>query len=109
MERTRKTERKRSEKDRRLLEEGWDDIGKSIAKTIVETGKSVKWGWDLIGLLGLYKRWMLTEWIKRYELENPRKIPDGRTKTLEDLREKLKQEIRKTADQERQARYDNKN
>lgn len=109
MPRQKKKDRVISEKEKILLEEGWDDIGQSIARTIIETGKTAAWGWQLINMLGLYKRWMLTEWIHRYELENPRKAPDGRSTTLDDLREKLKQEIRNTVNQERQKRYDNQN
>lgn len=54
-----------------LLEQGWLELGQSIAETVVVCGKKPKWAWDLIGPLGIYKRWMLDSWIARYRDEHP--------------------------------------
>ena len=54
-----------------LLDEGWTELGRSIAETVVVGGKSLKWAWDLIGPLGIYKHWMLKQWIQRYLDEHP--------------------------------------
>ena len=53
------------------LEEGWVEIGESIAGTIVVGKRTPKWAWDLIGPLGLYKRWMIDLWVERYKQEHP--------------------------------------
>jgi hypothetical protein len=91
-----KKERLISDKDKIVLEEGWNDVGCSIARAIVEARKSPNWGWNLISMLGLYKRWMLTEWIERYKRENPPPPIRGKKSQLEKLRQKLKTEIEKT-------------
>jgi hypothetical protein len=54
-----------------LLDQGWSELGQSIAETVVVGGKSLKWAWDLIGPLGIYKHWMLKQWIQRYRDEHP--------------------------------------
>lgn len=53
------------------LDEGWAEIGESLAGTIVLGKRTAKWAWDLIGPLGLYKRWMIGLWVERYRDEHP--------------------------------------
>ena len=53
------------------LDDGWAEIGESLAGTIVLGKRTPKWAWDLIGPLGLYKRWMIDLWVERYQLEHP--------------------------------------
>lgn len=53
-----------------LLEQGWQELGESIAGAVV-SGKGMRWAWDLIGPLGLYKHWMLEMWVERYAEEHP--------------------------------------
>lgn len=69
----------RTPEEQALLDEGWQEVGQSIAATVVDGGKTRVWAWKLIGPLGIYKHWMLDAWIERYETENPRpKIPKKR-------------------------------
>jgi hypothetical protein len=53
------------------LEEGWLEIGESLAGMILVGKRTKKWAWSLIGPLGLYKRWMIDLWVKRYQDEHP--------------------------------------
>lgn len=53
------------------LDKGWSEIGESLAGTIVVGKRTPKWAWDLIGPLGLYKRWMIDFWVERYKQEHP--------------------------------------
>lgn len=57
--------------DQALLDEGWDEMGQSIAAMVVSGTRNSKWAWELLGPLGLYKRWMLDAWIERYRQEHP--------------------------------------
>jgi hypothetical protein len=68
-----------SPEEQALLDEGWQELGQSIAAAVVAGGKSRIWAWNLLGPLGLYKRWMLDAWIERYEQEHPPvKVPKKR-------------------------------
>lgn len=58
-------------REQTALEESWTEIGESIASAIVVGKKTAKWAWDLIGPLGIYKRWMIDMWIERYKAEHP--------------------------------------
>lgn len=60
-----------TEAELQTLEQGWLELGQSIAETVVAGGKGPKWAWELIGPLGIYKRWMLEKWIQRYQDEHP--------------------------------------
>jgi hypothetical protein len=53
------------------LDEGWEEMGESIAATILVGGRTAQWAWDLLGPLGLYKRWMIDLWLERYRQEHP--------------------------------------
>lgn len=53
------------------LDEGWTEIGESIAGTILVGRRTKKWAWDLIGPLGIYERWMIDKWVERYQDEHP--------------------------------------
>ena len=55
----------------KLLDESWDEVGSSIAASIVEAGRTKKWAWALIGPTGLYRKWMLDHWVERYLAEHP--------------------------------------
>ena len=55
-----------------LLDEGWEEMGESIAMAVVDGGKNLLWAWKLLGPLGLYKRWMLSRWVDRYKEEHPK-------------------------------------
>lgn len=83
------TATKRTAKQIQAAEEGWTEIGAALAATVVEGGKAPAWVWQLIKPLGLYKRWMVTYWIKKYEdlhaerLAELRKKKRSRKKILE--------------------------
>lgn len=64
--------RELTEAEQAALDESWSEVGESIAAAIVDGGRNLRWAWDLLGPLGLYKRWMLDAWIERYEQEHPR-------------------------------------
>lgn len=80
---------KRTAKQVKAAEEGWDEIGAALAATVVEGGKTRAWVWDLIKPLGLYKRWMIGYWVEKYErlhaarLEKLKKNKRSRKKVLE--------------------------
>lgn len=61
------TATKRTAEQIQAAEEGWTEIGAALAATVVEGGKTPAWVWQLIKPLGLYRRWMVTYWIKKYE------------------------------------------
>lgn len=74
-----------TEDEQAVLDEGWLELGESIAATVLVGGRTARWAWDLLGPLGLYKRWMLDAWLDRYreehpELEGKAKRPRGRPK-----------------------------
>lgn len=50
-----------------LLEEGWVEIGRSLAEAVVDGKKTFAWAWDLLSPLHCYRPWMLKEWIQRYK------------------------------------------
>jgi hypothetical protein len=56
--------------EQELTDQGWDQVGESIAAAILEGGQNIKWAWDLIGPLGIYRRYMLDHWLERYKLEH---------------------------------------
>jgi hypothetical protein len=68
-----------TDKERVALDEGWNEVGESIAGTILVGGRTKQWAWSIIGPLGLYKRWMLDLWIERYQQEHP-ELADSRPK-----------------------------
>lgn len=50
-------------------EQGWQEIGGSLAALVANGDKNETWAWNLVGPLGLYKKWMLREWIRRAKEE----------------------------------------
>jgi hypothetical protein len=64
--------RELTEEERLALDESWQEVGESIAAAVVDGGRNLRWAWEIIGPLGLYKRWMLDAWIERYEKEHPK-------------------------------------
>lgn len=72
MEKPSKKTRKLTPEEESLLQEGWEEIGKSIAIAVVHGGKSRLWAWQTIKPIGLYEHWMLIAWIERCKKEIPK-------------------------------------
>jgi hypothetical protein len=50
---------------RALADEGWDEIGRSLAMVVINGDKTIAWAWELIKPLNIYPYWMLLYWLKR--------------------------------------------
>lgn len=59
---------------RALVDQGYQEIGASLAEAIVLAGKDYDWAWSLIGPTGLYGYWMLDYWVLRYRQINRENI-----------------------------------
>lgn len=63
-----------SDEEQASLDQGWEEIGESLAAAIVEGQNSFHWAWALISPLGIYERWMLSRWVARYQKENANRL-----------------------------------
>ena len=68
------TRAKRTAEQIRSAEEGWTEIGATLAATVVEGGKTRSWVWDLIKPLSLYRRWMIGYWVEKYERQHAERL-----------------------------------
>lgn len=62
--------RKRTPDQLALAEEGWQEIGASIAMAIVHGGKTKKWAWEILKPFEIYSYWMLDYWIEKCRNSN---------------------------------------
>lgn len=60
----------RSPEDLEVSNEGYLEIGKSLAAMVVDGGYTELWAWRTIRDLGNYRRWMVSDWVARYRSEN---------------------------------------
>jgi hypothetical protein len=89
-----------TEQEQALLDEGWQELGESIAAAVLVGGRGVRWAWELLGPLGLYKRWMLDAWLERYREEHPElegkvKRPVGRPRSKHKPKPKQRSKFKK--------------
>lgn len=52
-----------------LADQGWEEVGKNLARSILVGNKTEAWAWELLKPLDLYPRWMLVYWIRKYRHE----------------------------------------
>lgn len=81
---------KKANQDRRALaDEHYEDIGRSVAAMVVESGMGLGKIWGLVGGIGLYRYWMMSHWVDRYVEENGTPKRSRRREKAQDQRRAL--------------------
>ena len=80
----------RSSQNRRTeADQHYAEIGEALASLIVDGGWGPQKAWALVGGLGVYRRWMLNEWVGRYREENPAREPSRRRRKAQERRKAI--------------------
>jgi hypothetical protein len=58
------------ENRRKMADEHYEDIGKSVAALVVDTKVGARRAWAMLGGIDLYRFWMLKHWVDRYTEEH---------------------------------------
>ena len=83
------------ENRRRMADEHYEDIGRSVAALASDTNLGARKAWAMLGGVGLYQYWMLEHWVNRYEEEKeparrPRRKPREGAFRRKELLDQLK-------------------
>ena len=80
---------KPQENRRELADEHYEEIGRSVAAMMVESGMGPGKIWALVGGIGLYRYWMLAHWADRYREEHGTPKPSRRRRKGQQQRKAL--------------------
>lgn len=87
---------------REVAQASFDELGESIAKAVVEGGKTLDWAWETVKPFDLYQRWIVKTWIRIYRtkyrtrIENIRKARLKKKKRRDQRLKQLQSVLNKT-------------
>jgi hypothetical protein len=81
--------KKAGQNRRALADSHYEEIGRSVAAMMVESGMGTGKIWSLIGSVGLYRYWMLNHWADRYREEHGSPEPSRRAQEARQQRRTL--------------------